>query len=289
MKTNHSTRGFTLIELLVVIAIIALLLSIVIPAVAKAKHYALRIMCMSNVRQNGLAVKVYASDNDGAVVPNLIVNNPTSTDSPSPFHSYMVYNPTQTKASGGYRPFHLAVFYELGYVTTPEVFYCPAQPPNASHYVIPYYYKFYIGQGASSDYSNQADIGSYRWGSVLPADARGSSSRLCRTSYNYWVYGQTKMEKINGYQPIIFDNIQDWRVVPHRVGRGTSSMPQGLSALYADGHATFCNDREIFRDTNNLPWNIAGSVNLDYMTVGDNGPGNHLDRFEEILRRMYGK
>jgi len=56
-------KGFTLIELLVVVAIIALLISILLPSLARAREIAKRAVCASNLRGVGQAMKVYSNDN----------------------------------------------------------------------------------------------------------------------------------------------------------------------------------------------------------------------------------
>ncbi|MHC4423297.1 MAG: type II secretion system protein [Planctomycetota bacterium] len=57
-------RGFTLVELLVVIAIIALLMSMLMPALAKVKKQAKLILCQANLRQMGICFNMYANDWD---------------------------------------------------------------------------------------------------------------------------------------------------------------------------------------------------------------------------------
>lgn len=66
-RTSHQGRGFTLVELLVVIAVIALLVSILLPALHKAREAAQAVACLSNLRQCGIGFQLYAHNNDGAI------------------------------------------------------------------------------------------------------------------------------------------------------------------------------------------------------------------------------
>jgi len=108
MRTNKS-KGFTLIELLVVVAIIAVLISILLPAIGKAKDQANKMGCQSNLHQMGLGMMLYAQDNKGWLAGGYV----------------SVSIGICTSAKGGTGIYHL---YNEKYIQEPKTFYCPSYP-----------------------------------------------------------------------------------------------------------------------------------------------------------------
>lgn len=247
MDIRKKHAGFTLIELLVVIAIIALLLSILIPGLKRAKDYVKRVVCASRLRQVGVAMISYSQSYE--YLPDSLDQN----GDPEFGHGYAVYRDGIVK-NGKLIPLRWAKLYEAGYMEVPEIFYCPGNRMDLLKY------ESYTSPGP--------------WG-TLPQDyntkdAQGfSHNQWVRVGYTYFPMkkGSPEWEKsrlvlarkfteLHSALPYATDILHTRSNLSHQRSQGTGDADEDLfkdsnqyvvNAIYHDGHVSGCNDQEVFR------------------------------------------
>jgi len=111
-------KGFTLIELLIVIAIISILAAILFPVFARARENARRTSCMSNLKQIGLGVMMYAQDYDEKYPLSTMVNDEIPP----------------SEAGGRFRSRNWWFWPQLiyPYIKNQRVFFCPSSPGSSA-------------------------------------------------------------------------------------------------------------------------------------------------------------
>lgn len=169
---TRENNGFTLIELLVVIAIIALLVSILLPSLKKAKELAKAALCLSNLHSVALPLFMYANDNQQVLIPAFDVPR---------------YNSGQWFTWGGR-------LFMLDYVESPDMLFCPSEEQRAGSWDI-------SKSWAAGDNYNQVctyglrerGIAGQQWGYTVsldeiqnPSDDYMIVDEWCRVQFKPW-------------------------------------------------------------------------------------------------------
>ena len=301
---REKKEGFTLIELLVVVAIIALLLSVLMPALSRAKELAKRVVCANNLKQVGIAVSGYEGKYSGLVpnaydvapvssppggpgddeeslagaMPNVYDVDPEGNQGSLEKHPYACYRSDKVwPDTGDMVPYRFACLYEARLMDNPKMFYCPSNrnlERKYESYMNPAPWGT-LPQQYNADYgSNQWVRAGYEWfprerNAELEPFTIGNPARppaptkLCM-----------RFEKLDQQLPYCTDVMRLRENFSHKYGR-----VMGLNVLYPDGHVTFFDDQNVFRDRmwdDNLsgqPGNTIMSIyNQRILTLGAGTP-----------------